>query len=292
MLKRTEGHFKGKNDFELFFQTWQHENSVGTLVITHGLSEHSECYHRLAEGLAAHGGSDRWDIYAWDLRGHGRSEGKRGLANDFRDYCQDLEIFYQLVKAKVGNRAKPTVLLGHSMGGLITLRTLIESAAVKPRAVCLSSPALGIAMPVPLIKDKASHFLAKVWPSLTLFNEVKYQRLSQDPEILPTYERDILRHDKISPKVYLGMLESFEFVFKNAKKITLPVLMQLSSKDPVVSRPRAEAFFAEIGSEYKKKLVYENSLHEIFNDIERERVYADLGGFLNELKGANREISP
>ena len=280
MLKRTEGHFKGKDGINLFLQTWQHAKSVGTLVLTHGLSEHSECYNRFAEGMAPAG----WDIYAWDLRGHGRSEGKRGLVLDFRDYCHDLNIFYQLVQAKVSGQKKPMVMLGHSLGGLITLRTVLEFADVAPTALTLSSPALGIAMPVPFIKDKASHVLASVWPSLTLFNEVNYKRLSQDPAILASYETDALRHDKISPRLYLGMQESFRFVAEHAHKIQQPVMMQLAQNDPLVSTPAAEAVFEHLPSPTKRKILYANSLHEIFNDIERQKVYADLGEFLSALR--------
>src|SRR5690606_35552325 len=120
MAKRSEGFFKGYDDIELFYQTWASDNPAGTLVITHGIGEHSESYIRLADGLK----HTPWEVYAWDLRGHGRSEGKRGVVKSFSEYYRDLHCFLELVKEK--NADRPTVLLGHSLGGLINIRGIQE----------------------------------------------------------------------------------------------------------------------------------------------------------------------
>jgi alpha-beta hydrolase superfamily lysophospholipase len=50
------------------------EQSRGTIVIAHGLGEHTGRYERLAGELVA----DRWEVHAADHRGHGRSPGARG----------------------------------------------------------------------------------------------------------------------------------------------------------------------------------------------------------------------
>ena len=274
MIERTEGYFTGELNFELFYQTWKQPDAKGTLLITHGLSEHSECYDRLAQGIESYG----YNIYAWDLRGHGRSEGKRGLALDFLDYCRDLKTFYRLVREKSGG---PLVMLGHSMGGLITTRALMESSDLKPAAVCLSAPAFGLAMPVPWIKDRASRLIAKFSPRLTLANDINYAQLSQEPKILASYEKDTLRHARISAGVYLGILENSDFVLKNQDLFKHSLFMQLPENDPVCNTTTAIEFFEQLEVEQKKKIVYSNSRHEIYNDIEREQAFQDLGEFLN-----------
>src|ERR1700712_660798 len=94
-MQRFEGHFSGFDDTELFFQTWSKEEPAqGTIIISHGLAEHSECYHPLAKVLAENG----WYVIGWDLRGHGRSEGKRGYVKDFGEYQKDLEVFIRLTR--------------------------------------------------------------------------------------------------------------------------------------------------------------------------------------------------
>lgn len=281
-LLRHEGHFAGYQGLDLFFQSWSTQRAVGprgTLVITHGIGEHSECYHRTAESLVPMG----WDIFGWDLRGHGRSDGKRGFVGNFDHYARDLGFFLRHLE-KTSQLKGPFGLLGHSMGGLITLRHLLdeERGTPEPQVLTLSSPLIGVALTVPIVKDLAARALHRMLPSLTLFNEVKYEALTRDPEFLRGYEVDTLRHEKISPAVYLGMLENIALVKKNAGQIRLPTLIQAAGHDMIVSLPATKEIFPQLGSTEKELIVYEDSYHEIFNDLDRARVFKDLDAFLGK----------
>lgn len=281
MIERREGHFTGHNGDELFFQTWTHPDARATLVITHGISEHSEAYAKTAERLTPMG----WNICAWDLRGHGRSEGKRGFVEDFHHYCDDLGCFLRFLK-DTGRLNLPFALVGHSMGGLITLRHVVDQGdKTGASAMALSSPLLGVALPVPAVKDVAARLLNRVLPSITLFNEIRYEDLTRDPDWLKTYPLDNLRHDKISPGLYLGMFENIAYVMLNAQRITLPTLIQAAGKEKIVSLPAIKEFFPKIGSENKKLVIYEESYHEIYNDLDREKVFSDLNAFLLDAMG-------
>jgi alpha-beta hydrolase superfamily lysophospholipase len=278
-VERAESSFRGYKDIELFFQTWTNENPTGTLVVTHGLSEHSECYSHFAEGMVGKG----WDVLAWDLRGHGRSEGKRGFVESFEDFSRDLACLVEVLQRDKAIQKKPMVLVGHSMGGLTVFRTLIDYGNMGAAAACLSSPQLGISMPVPKIKDMAAKVIVNIVPRMTMYNEVRYEDLTHDKAILRTYPADPLRHEKISPGLYLGMIENMDYVSTRAGKITLPVFMQLSGIDKIVSTPKAQEFYDNIGSELKNLKVYPNSYHEIYNDVERAQVFTDLDNFLKKV---------
>jgi alpha-beta hydrolase superfamily lysophospholipase len=274
---RREGHFRGYGGVELFFQSWSRPENNETLVITHGIAEHSECYSFTAEALVERG----WNVVAWDLRGHGRSEGKRGYVAEFADYSRDLGFLLKFLKSS--DRMKESfALVGHSMGGLVTLRYLIdgEKSAPTPRAVVLSSPLIGIALAVPVVKDFAAKLLNRVLPTLTLHNEIRYEELTRDLERLKTYDSDPLRHDKISPALYLGMLENAEYVKQHAGRIQVPILLQAAGKEKIVSLPAIKEFFPRVGSADKKLVIYDESYHEIFNDLDRETVFKDLSEFL------------
>ncbi len=295
--QRFEGHFKGFQGLELYLQSWQSSATPdptkgkstprGTLVITHGMGEHSDCYHHTAEALVSMG----WNVFSWDLRGHGRSEGKRGFIADFNHYALDLDFFLRHLK-NTGKLDGPFALIGHSMGGLITLRHLLneiksESAdggkSPSPQVVTLSSPLLSVALAVPVIKDLAAKFLYKVIPSITLFNEIKYEDLTRDPQFLKGYATDTLRHDKISPGVYLGMLENMAMVKEQSALLQLPILVQAAGEDKIVSLPAIKEFFPLIGAKEKKLIVYEGNHHEIFNDLDRMQVYKDLDAFVGKV---------
>ncbi len=282
MIERREGHFAGHDKSELFYQQWSQPDSPkrGTLVITHGISEHSECYAKTAESLVHFG----WSVYAWDLRGHGRSEGKRGYVRDFDDFARDLDAFLKFLNEKKRFDG-PFALIGHSLGGLVTLRHVLtgDFSSPKPAAVSLSSPALGVAMKVPVVKDIGARLINRLLPSLTLYNEIRYEDLTRDPEHLKTYSTDPLRHDKISPSLYLGMLETMESVKAQAGRLKLPVLIQAAGQERIVSLDAIKEFYSSVRAENKKLIVYDESYHELFNDLDRDKVLEDLNAFLGSV---------
>lgn len=252
----------------------------GAIILTHGLAEHSECYGSFAKLL----GEDGWAIFAWDLRGHGRSSGKRGFATGLEEYVRDLFLFYSVVEEHTKDLKCPTFLFGHSMGGLITLRTMIEYGPLKFSGVLLSSPALGIAVPVPKIKDQLARFSVQWFPKITLYNEIKFADLTRDEDLIKSYYSDPLRHDKISPGIYLSMVENFKVVFDQSDKITLPTLMQLAGRDRIVSTPAAQQFFERLNISKKELHIYPDSFHEIFNDLDRDSAFADIKYFLSTME--------
>ena len=281
MSKRFEGHFKGASSNDLFFQTWAPDKVRGIFVITHGLAEHSECYHPLAKVLS----EDGWLVYAWDLRGHGRSEGKRGYVKSINSYIDDLGSFMEVMRAQNDFNKDNLVFFGHSMGGLITLRYL-QTRDVQYGALTLSSPALGLSMPVPKFKEALANVAVKWMPSLTMFNEIKYVDLTRDEEMIRSYQKDNLRHDKISPGLFLSMIENFKAAIESAEGIRNPVLMQLAGEDRLVSSPVARAFFDQLPNKKNQLIVYPESYHEIYNDLDREQVIRDLKKFINPYLGA------
>lgn len=292
-MERLEGHFTSYDHQELFFQEWKPNTAKGLLVITHGLAEHSECYDRLATELAQDLGpasnspdNSAWHVLSLDLRGHGRSPGKRGYVANFDEYIEDLQFFYDSVVQPLRAPGMPVVFFGHSMGGLISARYALEH---RPdiSALVLSAPAFGLAVKVPRLKQKISEFAAEWVPRITLWNEVRYEDLTRDPEVLKSYEMDHLRHDKISPRLYLGMIESFQYIADHISQLQVPVLMQLAGKDALVSTPAAIRIYEKLSNKKNQLQLYHDSLHEIYNDLDRDMVIRDLKAFLSQVKGTS-----
>lgn len=283
MYRRQEGHLRGFQNIDLFFQIWENPNARGTVIITHGQGEHSECYQRLVDAFKNGG----WSFWAWDMRGHGQSEGKRGYAADFDNYVRDYQIFLDHALNDARIKGKPTVLLSHSMGGTVQLKTLIEKPGLPVTAQVCSAPLLGVAVPVPAIKDVAATVANSVYPQITMWNEIRNDMLTRDPEVIREFEQDVLRHDRISPGVYLGFKRDFEWLAAKAHEITLPTLFQLPEKDPVVSTEAGKAFFEKISSAKKELRIYgDGARHEMYNDVHRQQVFADLKAWLDPFLGA------
>lgn len=275
--KRHEGYFNGYQNQKLFYQEWTRNNPKGLVVITHGHGEHSECYHRLIDGLYSSG----WNFVAWDWRGHGRSEGKRGFAGHFSHYCWDYQKFLELLAQQDSHKNLPWIALGHSMGGLIQTHELMNTKLSLPiRAQVLSSPLFGVRVEVPLMKDLAALAAFHLYPKLTLWNELKQEQFSRDSQIIEEFTKDPLRHDRMSPGVYIGFLQAFEYVHRNAPHLKIPTLLQLAGQDSVVSNPESEKFFTNLGAPLKAKKVYHDSFHEIYNDLDRQVCFKDILDFI------------
>ena len=278
-IERREYYIEDPAIPRLFIQSWMpvKGDKKGTILITHGISEHSESYHFLAQDLAEKG----WNIFAWDLEGHGKSPGKRGYIKEFTDFRRDLGFVINEIKKDQDIKSTPFILLGHSMGGLITLSFMLQDKLPAIDAVVLSSPCLGIAIEVPKYKDVLSHWLNNIWPSFTLENEVILERLSRDPSMLQKYKSDPLRHHKISAPLYLGMLEEMKYVRENIGRLKRPIFMQVAGTDHIVDPKASLELFKNIHCE-KKIHIYDESFHEVYNDTNRKEVIDHLLAYLGE----------
>ncbi|WP_413568605.1 alpha/beta hydrolase [Bdellovibrio sp. HCB117] len=277
MYKRSEGFFKGYQDINLFFQIWDNPNARGTVIINHGQGEHSESYHRLIKAFE----NDQWSFYGWDLRGHGRSEGRRGYVAQFDDYCKDYKIFLDMVLKNEKVKQGPVILFCHSMGALIELKTLLRNPDTRCDGIVVSSPLLGVSVPVPVYKSKGAVILNSLLPTITMGNELTNDMLTRDPDVIREFEQDALRHNRISPGAFLGFLESFEYVLPRANEIKKPALFVIAENDPVVSSLEAKKFYDKLGSQKKEIYIYPEAKHEVVNDIMRTTVFADIKKFLD-----------
>lgn len=276
MYQRSETFFKGHDGIKLFLQKWINPKAKGTILLTHGQAEHSECYMRLIHALEI----ENWNVIGWDMRGHGKSDGIRGYAKDLDDYVLDFHLFVDLCKSLPEVKAKPIVLLSHSMGGLVQTCAMLDRKIPDIACQVLSSPLFEVAVEVPAWKSSGASFLNAILPKVTLGNEIKYADLTRDLDVIKEYELDTYRHDKISSGVYLGMVREFARAQNHASEITLPTLLHISDHDPVVSSPAALKFFENISSSQKELKIFEGAKHELYNDTCREDVFKVVIQFL------------
>lgn len=284
MYERSELFFNGYDGAKLFLQKWSTKNAVGTILITHGQAEHSDCYHRLIDGFEGSG----WNFIGWDLRGHGKSDGLRGYAKDFTEYVSDYSIFIEKCLNLNEVKSKPVLLLGHSMGGLIQTCGLLENKYAEKysdiKGQILSSPLFGVAIEVPQWKDAGAGFLNALLPKITLGNEIKNSQLTRDIEVMREYEQDTYRHGRISSGVYLGFKREFPVIMSKASEIKLPTFLSISDNDPVVSSEAAMKFFDLVDTNIKGLKIVEGGRHELYNDVNRAEVIKSVVDFAEQFK--------
>ena len=135
---------------------WARPNPRGVVVVSHGFGEHGGCYRHVAEAL---GPALEVDFVAPDLRGHGRSPGRRGVVGRYEELTSDLRAV--LAWAESERPGLPRFVLGHSNGGQVALRLALEDGD-GPAGLILSNPSLQVVVPVPRYKLRIGRFLLRV----------------------------------------------------------------------------------------------------------------------------------
>lgn len=258
-------------------RVWCADRPRALVAVVHGLGEHSGRYAALAEMLVAR----RFSVAALDLPGHGETKGARGDARSWeflRDQCVPATF-----TASRGMPGQPpdlqSILLGHSMGGLLAL----DYALAHPRtllAVVASAPALrGVAPPVwKLGLARAAKLMA---PTHGFAHDLDESGMSRDQEVLALRHDDPLVHDRITPRLYFGLDAARERVMAEAKRLAVPTLVQQGMEDRVTDPKGALEFNVAAPHGMARLITYPGAYHEIFNDLDREQVVRDLVGFLD-----------
>lgn len=255
----------------------------GTVVVLHGYCEHRGRYRHVAEHLNRQG----YDVLVGDLRGHGESGGERGFVRRFADYVDDTRALLACAAKELaepggpGSQADKPILLGHSMGGLVAL----EFALAYPdalKALALSAPFLGLKIKVPSWKRGLGLVASVLRPTLRLPSGLQSADLSHDPEVGRRYDADPLVTHDATARWFTEVLAAHADVHARAGRVRVPTLMQVAGDDRIVDAAVSQVVFDRLGASDKNLTVYPGLFHEIFNELDQQRVLSDLTNWLNE----------
>ena len=224
-----------------------------SIVLVHGLGEHSGRYEHVGGHLAAAG----FAVDATDLRGHGRSGGPRAHMESFDDVLDDLE-------ASVARRQAPGVpfvLIGHSLGGLIAAAYTEDPARTRPDLLVLSAPAIDATLPK--VKLVMARVLGRLTPKLAIPNGLSGDQLSRDPAVGEAYFGDSLVLTKTSARFGRESLAVMTDTKANVARLTLPLLVIHGAEDTIVPTASSGVFAGLPDSE---RVVFPGFRHESFNE--------------------------
>jgi lysophospholipase len=254
----------------------------GTIVVVHGYCEHRGRYQRTAQDLARQG----YRVIVGDLRGHGEAGGQRAHVDRFEEYLDDtVALLAQAARHAQGG--PPPFLLGHSMGGLVALRYVQERAREGDlQGLILSSPLLGIKVQVPAWKRLLGQAASLTLPGLSLPNDLDPALLSHDPEIGRAYATDPLVSHVATARWFTEAQLAQLQALRRAPGVRLPVLLLQAGDDRIVDQAASQALFERLGGKDKVFTLYPGLFHEIFNEVERDRVLADVVSWLHAHQSA------
>jgi alpha-beta hydrolase superfamily lysophospholipase len=272
-LQPQIGDMLSRDGTRLFYRWHPVADARASVVLVHGFAEHSGRYAWVMDRLNEAG----FNAMAYDYRGHGHAEGSRVYIDRFSEYVDDARSALDFVEDRA--RKVPLFLLGHSQGGLISLITLLTQQQ-RLRGCVLSSPALGIAVPVPAWKDALGKVMARVLPSLAIPSGIDPNHLCRDTQIVADYLADPLVPSFARARWYVAFTEAQVEMERRAPEVTIPMLVLQGADDQIADPLATERVAGRLGAQDVTFQSLAGLRHEIFNEPERAEVLDDVVAWL------------
>ncbi|TLS39033.1 alpha/beta hydrolase [Pseudalkalibacillus caeni] len=253
--------------------TKETENPQGVIVIVHGAGEHHGRYEWLIKKWLTEG----YNVVIGDLPGQGTSTRRRGHIDSFDQYIETIEKWVE----RAAEFDLPVHLIGHSMGGLAVIRSLMEKK-LPVSTVILSSPSVGLESPPPKGLEVASVVLNKVVPGLRLNSHLEPGIATRNEEIKARDMEDNLLVRKVSVRWYRELVKAMKIAVEHPDKFPdLPLLVMQGGADAIVDKDIVLKWFNRLAITDKSYKEWDGLYHEVFNEPEREEVFYMAKEFIN-----------
>jgi len=268
--QHQEGTFAGAGGLALYYQAWLPlgQTHRAVLVNLHGLGDHSGLYPRLADYFPER----RTAVYAYDMRGNGRSPGQRAYLRSWDEYRGDLQAF--LTQVRHWEPDLPIFVLGHSLGGLVVL----DYALHRPEGlagVIASAPPLG-KVGVPPLLMALGRVMSRIWPRFSLEVGMDLSGLARDPAVVDAVLADPLFHRRGTARLSTEVTNIIGRVQAGAASLAVPLLVLHGSDDRMVPPDGSREFFRKVSYPDRALREYPGAYHGLFADTGHQEVLADV----------------
>ena len=254
----------------LFGRHWPVESPKSVMTLVHGFGEHCGRYGP----MATHLNSQKIAVVSLDLRGHGKSEGRRGVIKSYDEYHEDLAAL--LTKSQALYPDTPQVLYGHSMGGGLVLDYGSRNPSELP--IIASAPFLSLADPVPGALEFIVKLLGRLLPKGAMSQPIDGTKISNLENEQNLYLDDPLNHGKLGFRLAEAMVSTGERLSKEAIDWNRPLLLMHSKADQLTSFNSSKDFADR--AKQTEFHAFETHQHEMHNDLCRAEVYTLMSDFI------------
>lgn len=272
---------------KIFYRKWNFEKDKKTLIIIHRGHEHSERLNILTQDEKFL----KYNIFAYDLRGHGYTKIKS--SPNSMDYVRDLDSFVKHIKSKYQIKEEDIFIIANSIGGVI-LSTYIHDFAPNIAGMALLAPAFEIKLYIPFAKQLVT-LLTKIKKDAKVMSYVKAKVLTHDIEEQNKYNSDKLINKEINAKLLIDLDDMGKRLVEDSMAIELPTIIFSAEKDYVVKNSAQKKFFLNLSSKKRKFIELENFYHGIIFEKERQKVYKMLDDFIQDVfknQNTTLDVSP
>jgi alpha-beta hydrolase superfamily lysophospholipase len=271
---RSERSFEGVGGVKIVYDLWTPETTPrAVIVLCHGYAEHARRYDHVAQRFGEAG----LITYALDLRGHGRSGGKRVYLRNISEYTDD---FHTLVGIATSEHSDlPRIVLGHSMGGGVVFAYGVEHPD-DYTAMVLSGPAVYAQDAVSSFMIGVAKVLGSILPGLPV-EKLPTDAVSRDPAVVAAYNADpMVHHGKLPAGIAKALLSVGETMPQRAGALTAPLLVVHGEGDKLIPVEGSRHLMECVASTDAHLKVYPELFHEVFNEPERALVLDDVTSWI------------
>ena len=272
---RHERSFEGVGGVRIVYDVWEpdDEDPRGVVVLCHGYAEHARRYDHVAQRF----GKSGLAVYALDLRGHGRSGGKRVYLRNISEYTEDFHTLVGIAGAEYPELK--VVVLGHSMGGGVVFAYGVEHPD-DYAAMVLSGPAVDAQDGVSAVMVFVAKALGQIVPGLPV-EQLPTDAVSRDPDVVAAYNADpMVHHGKLPAGIARALIGVGETMPARAPALTSPLLIVHGEQDKLIPVQGSRHLMECVGSQDKHLTVYPELYHEVFNEPERAAVLDDVASWI------------
>jgi alpha-beta hydrolase superfamily lysophospholipase len=282
--QHRDGTFAGAGGLPLYYQAWlppDGQPKKAVLINLHGLGDHSGLYPTLASHFPGHGIA----LYAYDMRGNGRSPGQRAYLRGWHEYRGDLNAFLDRVRKWEGDL--PVFVLGNSLGGLVVLDYALHYPAGL-RGVIAAAPPLG-ELGVPPFLMALGRIMSRLFPRFSLEVGMDLSGLARDPAVVDTVLTDPLFHRRGTARLSTEVTAAIRRVQARAESFSAPLLILHGSADRMVPPDGSRSFFAKLDYSDRQFREYPGAYHGLFSDLNFEVVLRDVERWIEERIPGDRQ---
>lgn len=262
---------------ELYYRAWLPAVPANKAVLLfHRGHEHSGRWQETVEALAL----EDLAVFGWDARGHGRSPGERGSAENLARVIKDVDEFVRHISEKYRIALEDVIVIAHSVGA-VTVAAWVHDYAPPLRGMILATPAFRVKLYVPLAVPMLRLRQKLIGPGFVK-SYVKSSVLTHDAEQARRYDADPLIFRQISVNILLDLFDTSTRLLADASAITVPTLMLAAGSDWVVRLSAQQEFFQKLSSPVKQMEVFPGFYHAVFQERDRSLLIAKVREFIGE----------
>jgi alpha-beta hydrolase superfamily lysophospholipase len=267
-MKIFEANLKSRDGIHLFVRGWEPDAKPKAVVaLIHGHGEHIGRYEHVAQAM-----TDAGYVFAgFDLRGHGRSGGIRGHFPSWDAVMQDIRDFFIFLTQRYPEL--PQFLYGHSLGGLIVLTYALQNKAGL-KGVIASGAGLRSQVHDQKLKVILAKLLGTIAPTVSIASGLDNSILSHDPAVVEAFDKDPLRHDRISLAFGKEGLLATDYAWAHAEEFSVPLLIMHGAADRN-TYPHGSADFSKLAAKHNPDVtlkLWDGLYHEVHNEPEKAQV--------------------